>query len=41
MYKRIFPSIASLKCTHSDRQMYHLGYMYPSLGTPALADALV
>jgi len=30
------PSIASLKCTHSDRQMCPQGYMYPRLGTPDL-----
>jgi len=23
MYKHIFPSLANLKCTLSDRQMYH------------------
>jgi len=36
-----FSSIASLKCTPSDRQMYPWGYMYPSLGTPVLEDKLV
>jgi len=36
IYKHIFPSIANLKCTPSDRQMYRQGYMYPSLGTPEL-----
>ena len=36
IYKHIFPSIVNLKCTPSDRQMYHQGYMYPSLGTPGL-----
>ena len=30
------PSIAYLKCTPSDRQMYTQGYMYPRLGTPAV-----
>jgi len=29
-------SIANLKCTPSDRQMYPCGYMYPRLGTTAL-----
>jgi len=31
-----FPSVANLKCTPSDRQMYPYGYMYPSLGTHVL-----
>jgi len=30
------PSIANLKCTPSDRQMYPQGYVYPRLGTPAI-----
>jgi len=30
------PSVANFKCTPFDRQMYPQGYMYPSLGTPAL-----
>ena len=34
--KYIFFSIANLKCTPSDRQMYPWGYMYPRLGTPDL-----
>ena len=32
------PSIANLKRTPSDRQMYAQGYMYPRLGTPELDD---
>jgi len=36
MHKIFFPSVANPKCTPCDRQMYHLGYMYPSLGTPAI-----
>jgi len=36
-YVSIFlPSIANLKCTSSDRQMYPHGYMCPRLGTPEL-----
>jgi len=30
------PSIANLKCTPSDRQMYPQGYMYPRFGTPEI-----
>jgi len=32
-----FSSIANLKCTPSDRQMYPLEYMYPRLRTSALS----
>jgi len=28
----LFPSLANLKCTLSDRQMYHWGHMYPGFG---------
>jgi len=35
------PSIANLKCTPSDRQMYPQGYIYPRLGTPGVEDTLV
>jgi len=35
----ILSSIANLKCTPSDRQMYPWGYMYPRLGTPDLKYA--
>ena len=31
-----FPSIANLKCTPSNRQMYPKGYMYPRMGNPVL-----
>jgi len=31
-------SIANLKCTPSDRQMYPQGYIYPRLRTPALVE---
>jgi len=37
VYKIYFALTDSLKCTPSDRQMYRRGYMYPRLGTPALA----
>jgi len=40
IHKCIFSSITNLKCTHSNRQMYPWGYMFPRLGTPALADLL-
>ena len=30
------PSIANLKCTPSDKQMYPQGYMHPRLGAPVL-----
>jgi len=33
-----FCSIANLKCTPSDRQMYPWGYMYPRLGTSVLRN---
>ena len=36
--KYIFSSMANPKCTLSDRQMYPWAYMYPRLGTPALAQ---
>ena len=32
----LFPSLANLRCTHSDRQMYHWGHMYPSFRTLVL-----
>ena len=35
------PSIANLKCTPSDRQMYPQGYMYPRLGTPVLLRRVI
>ena len=41
IYKYIFPSIAYLKCTPSNRQMYTQGYMYMGyMGTPVLVYAL-
>jgi len=30
------PSVAYLKCTPSDKQMYPQGYMYPRLGSPVV-----
>jgi len=35
---QIYFSIANLKCTPSDKEMYPWGYMYPRLGTPGLVQ---